>query len=486
MKVTCISFGLLAFSLLCIAGNPFMAAIPSRTAIFQAEDNSVKMNAADARIQGPNARLEGSHVMWWTSSDTSLCWTARIQKPGHYRVELTYAIIGHNNGNPLGIMIGDQIVKAIPKAGSGFDDFRTAKAGEVTISSPGDLPIVLKPMESSREYVINIRSVSLLPAEMPTEAIDISGTAIKQSDDGSFLLAASDAQIAGINAQLETKGEKNIGFWNDVGTSLIWSINVEKPGNYRVEIEYSLMRGYEGSKVAISVGDQTIRAKPKATKAWTDYQIGQAGEVAISQPGDLPVVVNPVSKPYGFVMNLRSVALVPAGTPINAIDISDKPITQGADGSLKLTATNAEIDGQAVRIEGGESKVLVWWNSPDRFIKWPIKISKPGAFGIELTYSLAKSSYSSQIQVADGENKFTTAPKAIISDSSDITVNANDQSIAATLTAGRDLDDFKTETLGKVTFEKEGEFEVVLKSPKELGALVMHLRSVSLVPVTNE
>ena len=447
------------------------------------------MSALNAKIQGPNARLEGGdvkNIMWWTNVDTSLQWTATVQKPGNYRIEMTYSIIGTNNGSPLVIMVGDQVVKAIPKAGNGFDDYKTAKAGEVAISKAGDLQVIVKPLEKAREFVIVIRSVSLLPAETPTQAIDISGTAIKQSADGSFEIAAGDAQIAGVNAQLETDGEKNIGFWSDVGTSLIWSIHVEKPGDYRVELCYSLVDSCEGSKVAISIADQTVKAKPKPTKSWTDYKTGNAGEVTISKTGDLTVVVKPISKPYGFVMNLRSVALLPIERQTDALDIRDSPIAQEPDGSLKLDATNAEIDGQTGRLEGGEEKYLVWWNSPDRFIRWPVRLDKAGTFRVELTYSLAKSSYRRQIEVTDGGKRFTTEPETVTSDRSEVELGIGDKSIAATLKAGSGWDDYKTETLGEITINKPGEVEVVLKSPKALGARVMNLRTILLVPIVEE
>ncbi|MDR3404159.1 MAG: hypothetical protein P4L99_16800 [Chthoniobacter sp.] len=479
--------GLFAFSVL---NNTLLrAADKAGLSVKQADDGSIKLGAADAKIQGPNAQLEGSEVkdiMWWTSVDTTLHWTASVRKPGPYRIEMTYAIIGNNNGSPLTIMIGDQIVKAIPKAGSGFNDYKTGTAGEVTISESGDFPVIVKPLSKSREFVITIRSVSLLPATSPTEAIDIGGDAIKQSADGSFKLSAEEADIAGMNAQLETEGEKNIGFWQDVGTSLIWLIHCEKPGDYRVELNYSLMDSYEGSKVAISVGDRTIKAKPQPTKSWTDYQIGNAGEIAVSKPGDLPVVVKAISNPLGWVMNLRSVTLLPVETPTKAIEIRDKPIAQAADGSVKLTATNAEIDGQTSRLEGGEKKFIVWRNGPEGFIKWPVKIDEPGTFSILATYSLATSTSTRQVQIDGGGQKTTVALPPTVSDRSKVSLTVAGQTVASTLKAGGGWDDFKTEKLGSVTVSKGGYCEVILSSPEPLGTLVMHLQSVSLVPVGKE
>jgi hypothetical protein len=474
------------FAAAVLNSNLLRAADNAEQLIKQAKDGSVMLGAAEVKIQGPNAQLEGGEVkdvMWWTSADTTLRWTANVQKPGHYRVEMTYAIIGHNNGSPLTIMVGDQVVKTTPKAGNGFNDYKTGKAGEITISKSGDVPVIVKPLAKAHEFVITIRSISLLPADSPTEAIDIGGSAIKPSADGSFKLTAGEADINGMYAQLETEDQKNIGYWQGVDTFLIWLIHCEKPGGYRVELDYSLMGSYEGSKVAISVGDQTVKAKPQSTKAWTDYHTGNAGQVTIGKAGDLPVVIKPISNPLGWVMNLRSISLLPVETPTEAIDIQDKPITQEADGSLKLTATNAEIDGQACRLEGGEQKYVVWRNGPEAFIKWPVRIEKPGVFNIEATYSLDTSTSTRQVQI-DGEGQKTTvALPATVINSSKISIKFAGETVASTLKAGSGWDDFKTEKLGAITVSEAGDFELIFSSPEPLGTLVMHLQSVSLVPV---
>ena len=189
----------------------------------QAEDGTMKLGAAKAKINGPNARLEGGDlrdIIWWTSEDTSVHWLAHVNKPGNYRVELTYSIIGSNNGSPLVIMVGNQAVKATPKAGDGMNDYRTGDAGQVKIGKPGDLGVVIRPLLKHHEFVINVRSVDLLPVQTSAPAIDISGAAIKQTDDGSFNLTAGDAEIDGMNALLEQpkdSTEKDIGFWKEPG-----------------------------------------------------------------------------------------------------------------------------------------------------------------------------------------------------------------------------------------------------------------------------
>ena len=62
------------------------------------------------KIEGPNAKIDGDtkSIAWWTDTDTSLHWTAKIDKPGKYRVELNFAVLGNTTHGELSIAAGDQ------------------------------------------------------------------------------------------------------------------------------------------------------------------------------------------------------------------------------------------------------------------------------------------------------------------------------------------------------------------------------------------
>jgi predicted secreted protein len=444
--------------------NEIMAAGTSGPPIEQAADGSVTLPAKDANIIGPNAKFQGGKtraIAWWTDVDTSIHWTAKINKPGKYRVELNYAVLGNRNHAELSIAAGDQATKAILAPGNGMDDFKWGQAGVITIGKSGEIPVSATSVSQSQECVVYLRSIMLRPADSPSQAVDITGSPIEPADDGTFKLPAADAEIDGMNAALETKGgEKNIGFWQGWETSVSWKIAVHKPGKYRVELNYSLAPEYEGAKVAILVSDQSVTAKPKAGADWMDFREGQAGEITISGTGYFPVVVKPVSKPSDYVFNLRSVTLVPADLPATALDISDKPIKQGSEGSIKLTAEDAEIDGTVARLEG--EKYLVWRGNRDIGIVWPVSVDKPGRFDVTVTYSLAEPG------------------------SSDVTLNAGSQSISGKAPPTPGWDDFKTATLGTIDIQDKGDLQVALTSPMKPGARIMNLRAIELAPVNRQ
>jgi len=449
------------FGLLLLFGSRVNAATPH--VVRQTGDGTINLDASDAQIQGPNARLEGKdekRIVWWTHADTSLCWRVAVQTPGKYRVELTYDVIGNNNGSALAIVVGEQTVKAIPRAGAGESEFTTGQTGELTIAKPGDLQVLVKPFGSSHEFVLSVRSLALVPVEAQSNAVDISGKSIPAEAEGSFKLKATDASIIGPNAVLQGGGEANIGYWSDVGTSLAWSIAVQRPGKYRVEMSYALAEESRGSKIAVVVGDQTIKAKLKAGKDWKDYLTGRAGEVTIDQSGDIPVVVKALSKPRGYVMNLRSITLLPVDIPSQATDISDQSIPQSDDGSFELTAVDAEIDGRSAKMEGGEKEWLVWWNNSERSIKWSIKVDRASTFDVMLTYSMETGVTDTQIEIGVG-----------------------DRTVGTSLLPGMGLDDFRTEKVGQVEIREPGDLALVLKATKASAARMMNLRSISLIPV---
>ena len=421
------------------------------------------LEAAAAKLSGPEARLEGDKqkdIIWWTGGKTFIQWLVPVSHPGSYWVVLNYSLFGKSNGAQLAISVGDQTLRAMPKSGGGTADFQAGNVGEVKIGTAGDCKITLKPASKpGHEYVIKVRSVELRPANQLAEGPDISGV-VKPSAAGVFKLTAADVQIDGMNARLGSANnqEKKIQFWQDIGTSLAWTIDVRTSGKFRVELDYSQSKDEQGAKLLVKVGDQMLKVQPRPTKSWGDYLSGNAGEVTIDKPGLVPVVLTPVSRPHDSIVDLRSVTLVPAETPTKAIDIVDSPISAAADGSFTLGAAEAELDGESSRLEGGANKYVVWRSNRDRLIRWPVKIDRPGTYRVALTYSMESD------------------------DRSEVTIKVAGQELSRTLLPGLGLDDFKTVDFGEVNINPEGNAEAVMESPKEIGTLVLHLQSVMIVP----
>jgi alpha-L-fucosidase len=148
----------------------------------QASDRSVTLRAADALIQGavgkPVARLEGEHVGWWSSMDDSLWFhflmerphevrhtggTAE-QQPGTFEVILDHACADAAGGE-LEIRLLDQVIKMAVEPTGGWTEFRSESIGRITIGQPGLLALHVRPLAIHGQGLVNLRSVTLRPAE---------------------------------------------------------------------------------------------------------------------------------------------------------------------------------------------------------------------------------------------------------------------------------------------------------------------------------
>lgn len=447
----------------------------------------IVISATSARITGRNAHIEMAeqkYVAWWTHPDTFLNWTAQVSTPGRYRVEMEYALPGVNNGGELSVAVGPHKLKAFPKAGTGANDFHTGSLGEIAIDSAGKLGITIRALTDSRQYVINIRSLRLVRADSPSTVADIGGHAIEPSEDQSFTLSAAQARIQGFNAVLvdDDSGDKRIGYWKDLGTSLEWTIHTPAAGKFRVELNYAQTTGDTGAKFAISIGQQTLVAKPVPGKEPGTIITGQAGEIRIAEGDNLPVVLTPISKPGLALPDFVSLVLRPEATRApEAVDIHGRPIPQAENGFLELDAVAAEIDGEAVRLEGAEEKYLAWWNHAGRSIRWPVMWTQPGLYEIFATYSRAESTQTDQVQFPIQTEPLVTFPNEP-SAKGTISLSTGGQAVTHVLQESRAWDDFRTEKLGTISVTEPGEAQIILTAKDRPGVLVMQLKSILLKP----
>jgi alpha-L-fucosidase len=134
----------------------------------------------------------------------------------------------------------------------------------------------------------------------------------RQTDDGTIRLTAADAEIVGSTTQLEGDSELNIGHWTNAKDSVVWQVDVLKPGDFDAAITYAVETNSSGSEFTVAVGDQSVSAKVQATRGGGDYQTFPLGKLRIPQPGRATVTVKVTTKPGRSVMNLRTLVLKPA------------------------------------------------------------------------------------------------------------------------------------------------------------------------------
>ena len=129
-------------------------------------------------------------------------------------------------------------------------------------------------------------------------------------DDGSIRLFAIHAQIYGPTLAFEAK-HSNLGFWRSVGDRAVWRLEPNRPGKYRLQIDYACDDQSSGNSFLISVADQTLSGRIVGTGSWDDYRRLTVGEVDLPE-GESELVFRSAGPIQSYLVDLRTIFLEPA------------------------------------------------------------------------------------------------------------------------------------------------------------------------------
>ena len=170
---------------------------------------------------------------------------------------------------------------------------------------------------------------------------------------------------------------------------------------------------------------------------------GLEKDVSIEQMTDLLAFLRatlPPAKPKTFAGN----------TPVM--------IRAGADGSLQLPATAAEIYGPTLTFEA-RYKNLGYWGSADDRAVWTIAVPAAGKYEVWLDWACPKSE----------------AGKALV-------VEVGSESLTVRVEATANWEDYKQGKVGELKLDA-GETRLVVRALPPLKGYLMDLRGIRLVPM---
>ncbi|MCE9529235.1 MAG: c-type cytochrome [Planctomycetales bacterium] len=105
--------------------------------------------------------------------------------------------------------------------------------------------------------------------------------------DGSIRLLAMNARIYGPTLVFEEQ-YRNLGYWSSQEDHAAWNLEVEKEGEYRVQLDYASAEGASGDSYIISIAGQTVGGKVPGTGTWDTYKSLTAGTVKLTKgPAEL-------------------------------------------------------------------------------------------------------------------------------------------------------------------------------------------------------
>lgn len=125
----------------------------------------------------------------------------------------------------------------------------------------------------------------------------------------SILLSAGKAEIRGEGARPGYDSNKDyLGSWHNEQASLAWKQDLPA-GTWDIALLIAAPLGDAGSTYAITVGDAKVEGVVPDTGGWESFTARHVGQVVTSQTGTTTIVLRPLVKKGGAVMNLRGVVL---------------------------------------------------------------------------------------------------------------------------------------------------------------------------------
>lgn len=135
-----------------------------------------------------------------------------------------------------------------------------------------------------------------------------------QAADGTITLPARTAEVHGVMVRYEPLPHKNtIGYWVRTDDWVSWDFQVNKPGEFQLEILQGCGAGSGGSQVDFTVAEQTVKTVVEETGGFQNFAARQIGKVKLAAPGRYTLSVKPRTRPGPAVMDLRQVRLAPIG-----------------------------------------------------------------------------------------------------------------------------------------------------------------------------
>ena len=139
---------------------------PLAATLVQEKDGTIRLSAADAEVIGESAKIEGGkelNIGFWTNVNDFAQWQVRVDKPGAFEVEVTYACDTNSGDSEYVVVIGNQAVVGKTEVTGSWTNYRTVSLGGIRINDPGVLNAMVRGLRKPGLAVMNLRSVVLKP-----------------------------------------------------------------------------------------------------------------------------------------------------------------------------------------------------------------------------------------------------------------------------------------------------------------------------------
>jgi putative membrane-bound dehydrogenase-like protein len=131
-------------------------------------------------------------------------------------------------------------------------------------------------------------------------------------EKGEYRLLATNAAIHGGEIAFEGAPFDNIGMWHGQNDHLVWTVEVEKAGEYDVWLDWSCDNAVQGNAWVLEGGKAPVRGKVAGTGGWSRYRQEKVGTISLAA-GTQRLTLSPEGAVRGALLDLRGVYLVAPG-----------------------------------------------------------------------------------------------------------------------------------------------------------------------------
>ena len=280
------------------------------------------------------------------------------------------------------------------------------------------------------------------------------GNETGQSAYGRWIFSATDANVQGTHAKLESQpGNHRIGFWTSAEDAVHWKFKATRWGMYRATLVYA-NASPAGSEVTVQIGEETVQVKLNSTGSWYRYRSQDLGQVYLPTAGEKTIEVRCTKLVGSAVMNLKAIILEPG--------FEGQLPVQGEDGSITLYCGSARIDGTVLRYEPAEHKRTIgFWTLERDTATWRFEVKQPQKLEVEVWQGCGKGQGGSEMMIRLG-----------------------DQEIPFNVEETGHFQNFKPRIIGHLVIDQPGEYELSVSPVRIAKAAACDIRQIRLLPVS--
>jgi arylsulfatase A-like enzyme len=152
-------------------GARMMTANPDYVPNPQAKDGTVTLPAHTADVHGLQLRYEPlphkDTLGFWTRAEDWASWEFTVKEPGTFMVEVLQGCGKGQGGSEVTVIVGEQALTFSVEDTGHFQNFKARTIGTIKIDRAGRHTLTVKPKKKAAAAVMDLRSVTLRPAEKP-------------------------------------------------------------------------------------------------------------------------------------------------------------------------------------------------------------------------------------------------------------------------------------------------------------------------------